>query len=251
MTGTGSLREGTAIVAGASSGIGRATTLLFAQHGATVHALSRRGGNAHFPRQAGGAILPHAVDVTDEAATRGCLEDILREADVDVLMSTVGLNVPNRRLGSLTLDDWHTVVRSNLDSCFHLIHAALPSLRRTRGTVIVLGSASARWPNGSGAAYQAAKLGLLGLTRAAAYEEHGHGVRFTAILPGLVDTPHLDHRATPPDQQARARSLRAEDVAEACLYVASLPARVHIPELVLLPTALQAPGKTEIPGAPA
>lgn len=243
------LQGRTAVIAGASSGIGRATALLFAKHGATVHAASRR--KPDLPAVDGpGKVVPYSVDVTDQAAVHGWVEGILRNTEIDVVMSTVGLNVTNRRVSELSLADWEAVLRSNLDSCFYLIHAALDSLRRTQGSVIVLGSASARWPNGSGAAYQAAKLGLLGLTRAASYDEHRNGVRFTAVLPGLVDTPHLQHRATPPSEMARSASLRPEDVAEACLYVAGLPPRVHVPELLLLPTALQAPGLTEIPDAP-
>lgn len=229
--------------------------LLFAEHGATVHALARRSEalTANVPVELldTGRVVAHAVDVTDEDVTRHCLMDVQRTADIDVLMSAVGLNVPNRRLADLAGRDWDAIVSSNLSSCFYLIQAALSSLRRTRGTVILIGSASAHWPNGSGAAYQATKLGLLGLTRAASYDEHIHGVRFTAISPGLVNTPHLARRAAPPSDEVLARSLQPEDVAAACLYVASLPASVHIPEIVMLPTALQAPGRTEIPDAPA
>ncbi|NKQ58033.1 SDR family oxidoreductase [Amycolatopsis sp. K13G38] len=252
---TGAQLEGrTAVVAGGGGGIGSAVVRLFAQHGATVHALGRN-------RQALAAavppefldsrhVVPHTVDVTDEEVVHECLAGIHDTTDIHVLVSVVGVNVPNRRLGDLTTRDWDAILRSNLDSCFYLIHAALPALRRTSGTGIFIGSASAYWPNGSGAAYQAAKLGLLGLTRAASYDEHTRGVRFTTISPGLVDTPHLARRATPPSATARAASLRPEDVAGACLYIASLPATVHVPEMVMLPTALQAPGKTEIPDAP-
>jgi NADP-dependent 3-hydroxy acid dehydrogenase YdfG len=69
-------------------------------------------------------------------------------------------------------------------------------------------------------------------------------VRFTSIMPGLVDTAILDNRPEPPSAEMRARMLRPEDVAAACLFVVSLPPRAHVPELTILPTDLQALGRT-------
>lgn len=242
----------TAVVAGGGGGIGAAIVRRYAEHGATVHSLGRTHGALVAAVSAdlvdSRRVVPHAVDVTDEAAVRSCLAAV---ADIDVLVSAVGLNVPNRRLTDMTARDWDAIVAANLNSSFYLVHAALPSLRRSRGTVILIGSASAYWPNGSGAAYQATKVGLLGLTRAAAHDEHARGVRFSTVSPGLVDTPHLARRAAPPGEDVRSRALRPDDVAGACLYLAGLPPSVHVPEIVMLPTDLQAPGRTEIPEAPA
>ena len=69
-------------------------------------------------------------------------------------------------------------------------------------------------------------------------------IRTTAILPGVVDTPILDNRPEPPDAEMRAQMLMAEDIAAACMFVVDLPPRAFVPELTILPTALQAIGKT-------
>jgi NADP-dependent 3-hydroxy acid dehydrogenase YdfG len=69
-------------------------------------------------------------------------------------------------------------------------------------------------------------------------------VRFTTIMPGLVDTAILDRRPEPPGAELRARMLQPDDVAAACLFAVSLPARAHVPELTILPTHLQALGRT-------
>ena len=171
--------------------------------------------------------------------------EISEKQPIDILVYSAGYNVPKRRLAELTAQDWDAIVKTNLDGAFYVLSAALPSLRATRGTAIFISSASAAWPNLSGPAYQASKAGLFGLTRAAAYEEQGSGVRFSVILPGVVDTAHLDRRPNPPTKATRAKMLKPNDVAASCLFLASLPDHVYVPELHLLPTYLQAPGKTE------
>jgi NADP-dependent 3-hydroxy acid dehydrogenase YdfG len=142
------------------------------------------------------------------------------------------------------------VVSTNLTGAFNVIHAFLGALRATRGDAILIGSVSGSWPDVSGTAYQAAKAGLLAFARGAALEEHARGVRFTTVLPGLVDTAIVDSRPEPPPAELRAHMLRPEDVAAACLFAASLPPRAHVPELTILPTALQSVGKTNVANPP-
>ena len=108
----------------------------------------------------------------------------------------------------------------------------------------------------SGSGYQAAKAGLLAFARGAAFEEHGTACVSPRSLPGVVDTPILDSRPEPPSAELRAHMLQPEDVAAACLFTLTLPPRASVPEITLLPTALQAVGKTnvaspELPGDPA
>jgi NADP-dependent 3-hydroxy acid dehydrogenase YdfG len=236
-----------AIVIGASSGIGLAIAHRFHAGGAMVHAVARRktSGPSHARFHA------HAVDATDRGAVEELIARIAAAGPVDVLVYSAGHNVPKRRVAECAPDDWDEIVHVNLDGAFYAVHAALPALRASRGLVILIGSASVAWTNLSGAAYQASKAGLLALARAAAYEEHANGVRFSAILPGVVDTPHLERRPKPPTDEDRAKMLAAGDVAATCWFLATLPERAYIPELHLLPTVLQAPGKTQETPPPA
>lgn len=234
------------VVVGGSSGIGLAAVEQFAADGAAVYALSRRGEAGRDPGDRPGSVTALTVDATDADGVSGCLAGVVAEGDVDTLVYCAGLNIPERRLSELTPQAWRTMVAANLDGAYYAVAACLESLRRTRGTVILVSSASALWTNQSGAAYQASKAGLMALARAGNFEEHAAGVRFTTIFPGVVDTPHLDRRPDPPDAGTRSQMLAPGDVASACRYVASLPPRACIPELVLLPTALQTPGNTGV-----
>ncbi|MFM9107043.1 MAG: SDR family oxidoreductase, partial [Chloroflexota bacterium] len=112
------------------------------------------------------------------------------------------------------------------------------------GLIVQVSSCSGRWGDQSGAAYQAAKAGIIGLCQSAMAEERLNGIRATAILPGLVDTPFPMHRPNPPTRETLDRALLPEDIAAACVFLASLPPRAYIPELVMLPGALQFVGMT-------
>ncbi len=256
---TGTLSGRVAVIVGASTGIGAATARAFAGAGAEVHAAARRRPDL------GAGVVGHELDISDRGAVDAFAAHLTAngqrragEADrvgaVHAVVVAAGTNLSERSLDRLTPEDWDTMLAVNLTGVYNVVHAFLGALRETRGDVVLIGSISGSWPDPSGAAYQAAKAGVLAFARAAGFEEHRRGVRFTTVLPGVVDTPILDRRPEPPPADIRAHMLQPEDVAAACLFAVGLPPRAHVPELTILPTALQAVGKTnaatpEPPGA--
>ena len=239
----GTLAGKTALVIGASSGIGLSVANLFAEAGARVHAAARRK-EAIEEGAAGCEVVAHALDISEKEAVRRVVEEVGEEGGIDVLVVAAGMNFPERRLEQLTAESWDAMLSVNLSGAFYAIRAALPYLRSSRGTVILISSVSGSWPDMSGPAYQASKAGMTELAHAAGFEEHQRGVRFSAVLPGIVDTPILDNRPEPPPKEVRDRSLKPEDVAAACFFLATLPPRAYVPELTILPTEIQALGKT-------
>jgi NAD(P)-dependent dehydrogenase (short-subunit alcohol dehydrogenase family) len=224
-----SLQGKVAIVTGGSSGIGAAVVHKLEIAGATCYAVSRHG--------------PVRVDVSDQAAVRGFVESLER---LDILICAAGDNVKKRRLDEITPEIWNHILAVNLSGAFYFINACLEKLRRARGQVVLISSVSAQWPDASGPAYQASKAGLTALARAAGFEEQNNGVRFSVINPGLVNTPLLLKRPAAPPPDVIAAMLQPEDIAEACLFILGLAPRTHIPELTILPTRLQALGRTSL-----
>jgi NAD(P)-dependent dehydrogenase (short-subunit alcohol dehydrogenase family) len=238
----GTLSGKTALVIGASSGIGLSTANLFADAGARVHAAARRV--EAIEKGVGGRVVAHALDISDRQAVWRTVEEVGEADGIDVLVIAAGMNFTERRLEQLTADGWDAMISVNLSGAFYAVRAALPYLRASRGLVVLISSVSGFWPDMSGPAYQASKAGMTELAHAAGFEEHQNGVRFSAVLPGIVDTPILDNRPEPPPREVRDLSLKPEDVAQACFFLATLPERAYVPELTILPTAIQALGKT-------
>ena len=232
----------TALVTGASSGIGLATALAFADAGARVHAAARRPELIE-EAAAGRDVVAHHVDVIDRATVAALAERVAADGPLHALVAAAGTNLKARRVDQLTAAAFDDLIALNLTGAFNVVSAFLDQLRAARGDVVLIGSVSGSWPDRAGAAYQASKAAIHAFARGAAFEEE-HGVRFTTIMPGLVDTAILEQRPEPPGAELRARMLQPEDVAAACLFAVSLPSRAHVPELTILPTDLQALGRT-------
>jgi len=239
-----SLRDKVVLVVGASSGIGRAVAVLFAREGARVMAAARRENRLIELRDelkaAGHEIEIHVGD----AARAGDMDQLAKQAfakfgKVDFLVYVSGTNVQNRAMSRLNVETWDKMVSVNLNGAYYITQAVLPSMREAKsGYLMYVSSISGLVPDVSGAAYQAAKRGLLGLAHAIRVEEKENGIRTCAICPGLVDTEILENRPVKPSAEVMKLALQAEDVAEAILAVAKLPERAVVPEMQILPTYL-------------
>jgi NADP-dependent 3-hydroxy acid dehydrogenase YdfG len=232
----------TIFIAGASSGIGRATALAAAGAGADLILLGRNEANlgetAKSARSARpqGRISTVVADASSAEALAHALSDI-DLARVDTLVNSIGTNLVERAFDELTADSWASMIQVNLMAAFNLCKLFVPPMRaREDGLIINISSVAARKPDRSGAAYQASKAGVLALNHAIMEEEWTNGIRTTAILPGMTDTPLLDRRPSPVRAEARRAALQPEDVAEACLLVMRLPQRAHVAELVIQPS---------------
>jgi len=239
-----SLKDQVVLVLGASSGIGRETAVLFAREGARVIASARRGDRLRSLQQ---QVVKegHSLDIAAADAANAAEMEQLAErtrdqcGKIDVMVYVTGTNVPDRSMKRLNPKIWDMMMSVNLNGAYYITNAVLPAMRQAgAGHLIYVSSISALVPDVSGAAYQASKRGLLGLAHAIRVEEKENGVRTCVICPGLVDTEILDKRPVKPGPEVLAKALQAEDVAEAILAVAKLPARVVVPEMQILPTYL-------------
>lgn len=244
----GDLTGRTALITGASSGIGAATVRTFLEAGARVHGAARR---EHELRElapdelASGQYVAHCLDVADGGAVQALADELAGTDPIDTLVIAAGRNVNPRRFGELTFEAWDDLIRVNLTGAFYTLKALLPQLRDSTGDVVLISSVAALWPDHSGAAYQASKAGMIGLARGAGWDEHGAGVRITSILPGVVNTPILDKRPTPPPQELRELFIQPDDVASASLAAVTIPGRTTVSEITLTATRLQSIGNTQ------
>jgi NADP-dependent 3-hydroxy acid dehydrogenase YdfG len=228
------------VISGAGSGIGAATAVRFAQCGDIVVLLGRRPDALNaVVQQCGAHALTIPCDVSDIQAVTEAIGRINNQfGRIDVLVSAAGTNLPERAVDQLTAESWQMMIDTNMTGAFYLISQALPLLRVAKGVIIGIGSTSVPRPSSlGGASYNAAKSGLTAFVRTLAQEEAPHGVRATMIQPGEVDTPLIDKRPAPVSAERRAVMLQADDVAQVIVFVAGLPARATIPELILTPSA--------------
>ncbi|MDJ0489908.1 SDR family NAD(P)-dependent oxidoreductase [Rhodococcus qingshengii] len=244
----GDLTGRTALITGASSGIGAATVQTFLAAGARVHAVARRKDAMNEVAPAAvddGRLILHPLDVADGSAVQALADELAVSDPIDTLVLAAGRNVNPRTFGDLTFDAFDELMKVNLNGVFYALRATLPQLRENTGDVVIISSVAAFWPDHSGAAYQASKAGVTALARGAARDEHGNGVRITSILPGVVNTPILDKRPVPPPAEVRAWFIQPEDVATASLAAVTMPGRTTVSEITLTATRLQSIGNTQ------
>ncbi|WP_439617104.1 SDR family oxidoreductase [Shinella sp.] len=229
------LTDKVAIITGASSGIGRAAALLFAEQGARL-VLSARGRErleevAREIRSGGGAVVTIAGDVSEETHHRALVDAAQREfGSLDIAFNNAGTTGPVGALPDLALADWQEVLGVNLTSGFLAAKYQLPAMEARGGGTIVFTSTFVGYTAGFPglAAYGASKSGLIGLVQVLASEYGPKGIRVNALLPGATDTPMGREVANTPEARQFIAGLNAfkriaapEEIAQAALFLCS------------------------------
>ncbi len=212
------------IVTGGSKGIGRSIVDLFAREGARVFYFSRSEAEGD---AALGSVKWLACDVGDEAAVNAAVESVIAEAGaVDALVNNAGVT-RDGLVFRMSLDDWETVVRTNLTSAFLVSRAvARHMIKRRSGSIVNVSSVVGIIGNGGQTNYSASKAGLIGFTKSLAREVGSRGVRVNALAPGFIDTSMTEKIPAEAKEKLKAgiplgRTGTGEDVAAAALFLCS------------------------------
>ena len=229
------------LITGASRGVGRATALLLARHGANVALLARGAAELQAAvravDEAAGrdCALALPADVADEAAVRAAVaQAVARFGGLDALVNNAGIG----RYGpteDYALADWRATLDVNLTGAFICAQAVLPHLRaRGGGAIIAIASGAAHRGYANLAAYCASKFGLRGLMQALAAEYGDAGIRCSTLSPGSILTD-FGPRSLAEKRETGAKYLRPEDVADAILYLLIQPPSAWTEEMNLWP----------------
>lgn len=223
----------TIIIAGASSGIGKAAAVLFAREGARLVLGARRAQELEAITAEivadGGSATFLAGDVTDEAYSLALVERAITEfGGLDGAFNNVGTMGDNCPIPDMTTENWHSVIAANLTSAFFAAKAQIPALQMRGGGSLVFTSSFVGYSNGGMpgmGAYAASKAGLIGLTKSMASEHAAENIRITALLPGATQTPMLvDDRETREMISSLApvkRIAMPDEVAQCALFLLS------------------------------
>jgi NADP-dependent 3-hydroxy acid dehydrogenase YdfG len=245
---TDGLQGKVCLVTGASSGIGEATALRFAEAGATVALAARRAERlralAERIEGGGGRALALTADVADEQQARDAVERTASELGrLDVLVNNAGVMLLGPVAGADT-SEWQRMVDVNVLGLLYCTHAALPLMGEQRsGHIVNISSVAGRTTRPGVAVYNATKWAVCAFSDALRQEVLHANVRVTVIEPGMVETELADHVTNPLARETidRIRAdmkapLRADDIARSILYAVSEPEHVSVNEILVRPT---------------
>ena len=233
-----SLQGKVAWITGGGSGIGLAGAIELAKAGAKVVISGRSAATLKEAAKKCDAETI-ALDVSSkEEVQKAARELVRRHGAVDILVTSAGVNLPQRNFRNVSIDGWDQVVAINLSGMFYCVHSVLPAMREKKdGLIINVSSWAGRHPSVlTGPAYNATKHAVIALTESINMEEGANGIRATALLPGEAATPIMEKRPVPPAPEVRAKMLQPEDLGRAIAFIASLPPRACVNELTLTPT---------------
>jgi len=235
----------TAWITGATSGFGRAAAKRFVAGGWRVIASGRRADRLERLRDELGSEHVHATafDIRDASAMDAAvaaLPDGFR--DIDLLVNSAGLALGTAPAQSASLDDWRTMIDTNVTALVTLTRALLPTLVASRGAVINVSSTAALYPYLGGNVYGASKAFVSQFSLNLRADLHGTGVRVTTLEPGMAETEftlvrtHGDQAASD-KLYAGANPMTAQDIADTLWWIATLPPHLNVNRLEMMPVS--------------
>jgi serine 3-dehydrogenase len=235
----------TALITGATSGFGAAAVHRFAQAGWRVIATGRRAERLQPLVDAYGPERVHAAvfDVRDTAAMEAALAALPADfAAIDLLVNNAGLAQGTAPAQSASLDDWRTMIDTNVTALVTLTHRLLPQLVARKGAIINISSVAGVYPYPGGNAYGGTKAFVSQFSLGLRSDLHGTGVRVTTIEPGMAETEFTlvrthGNQAASDTLYTGANPMTADDIAEQILWVANLPAHLNINRLEVMPVS--------------
>lgn len=241
----------TALVTGASTGMGAAIVERFCREGLEVHALARSAGPLKELAERTGCI-PHVLDVRDlDAITK-----LTQEVQFDILVNNAGISTPGSILNA-SVNDVDSQVEVNLQAVLHLVRLIMPGMvERDRGHIVNITSIAAIYNFNGNSIYHATKAGVHALSRQLRVDATGKRVRVTEICPGRVATDIFGH-VSGDIEEGRRKFIdgfelpQASDIADAIAFAISAPIAVNIGNIEIMPTLQVCGGLTTIKPEPA
>jgi 3-hydroxy acid dehydrogenase/malonic semialdehyde reductase len=230
----------TAVVTGASSGIGAATAQAIARAGARVV------GGARRPELIEEPVVALELDVTDQASCERFVGEAAADG-VDILVNAAGLALGRDPFDQSTEEDEHTVLETNVNGLIRMTRLVLPHLR-DGGHIVNLGSIAGRQAYPNGALYVTSKFAVRGFTYALREDLLGRPIRITTVDPGLVQTNFSLVRFRGDEEQASSvyegvEAMRPDDIAECVVFAVTRPPHVNVDEIVVKALAQSSGGR--------
>jgi NADP-dependent 3-hydroxy acid dehydrogenase YdfG len=228
------LKNKIAIITGASRGIGQAIAIALANEGVKVFAISK---SQHSFQQQVKNIEPLVADVTMYDQVTEVVETILSKAgQVDILINNAGIEY-FKLLTETSFEEYEQMLNTNLRGAFLFTRAVVPSMIvRHSGQILFINSISGLRGFAQDSVYCASKYGLAGFAESLDEELRPHGIRICSIFPGATDTNLSLNSWAPKEDPKRRYFLKAEDIANAAVYILNQPSHVAISQLVIRPT---------------
>ncbi len=237
-----------ALITGASSGIGKASAVEFAEHGVDIIAIARRLERIvdlkdELEDKYKINVLPVKLDVRDKDAVLDYLQNLPdRWKNIEILINNAGLSKGLEKLQDGKIENWELMIDTNIKGLLYVTKAILPGMiERNSGTIVNIASIAGHETYIGGNVYCATKSAVLQLSKALRMDVLGYDIRVVSIDPGMVETEFSIVRFDGDKEKANKvyeniTPLTAKDVAEAVWFAVSRPKHVTIEDMVIMPT---------------